>query len=52
MPVPEFIYLLAGMMDIEAPDLTAPMDELVQKRLREAMDRQAGTTHRPRRRRR
>ncbi len=39
MPVPDFYYLLAGMMDIQAPELTDPIEELVQKRMQEALAR-------------
>lgn len=38
MPVSDFYFLLTGMMDIQAPDLTDPIEELVQKRMREAME--------------
>lgn len=47
MPVEDFYFLLAGMADVTSPDSTDPMDELIQKRLREKM---AERQRRPRRR--
>jgi len=39
MPPGEFYFLLTGMKDIEDPETTDPLDELIQKRLRAAMTR-------------
>ncbi len=34
MPVPEFYFLLAGMLDVTDPDKTDPLDELIAKRVK------------------
>lgn len=37
MPIGQFYFLVAGMLDLIDPDRTDPIDELVQKRVKALM---------------
>jgi hypothetical protein len=51
MHLDDFYYLLGGMMDIEAPELTDPIEDLIQKRVQKKMAGRGGRIpQRPRRR--
>lgn len=48
MPAQDFHYLLGGMKDLENPESTMPLDELVKKRMAEKQQKYA--KQKPRRR--